>query len=241
MVEMPIVLKRWTPTFDAKKERVDEEPIWVRLSGLPMQFWNSARFVVIGNMLGSYIEADMSFEDTGLMSVARILVRLNLRPGLLQELTIESTVGTFVQILDYEGIPFRCHRCHAYGHGIAECPLPYKGKLCFTKGSVSPNSPSGPSLEVQLGDGEHKEEARDSPSGKVSLGFPPNSLENCSVPSSVDGPKFPFSFNDYSSIGSKDFSGKSFWVSLHLFFFHFLMLGLWVGFWVVMAPLLLEV
>jgi hypothetical protein len=33
---MPIVLKRGTPTFDAKKERVDEEPIWVHLLGLPM-------------------------------------------------------------------------------------------------------------------------------------------------------------------------------------------------------------
>jgi hypothetical protein len=33
MVDMPIILKRWTPTFDAKKERIDEEPIWVRLTG----------------------------------------------------------------------------------------------------------------------------------------------------------------------------------------------------------------
>jgi hypothetical protein len=32
------LLKCWTPTFDAKREWVDEEPIWVRLSGLPMQY-----------------------------------------------------------------------------------------------------------------------------------------------------------------------------------------------------------
>jgi hypothetical protein len=128
MAGMPIVLKRWTPTFDAKKERVDEEPIWVRLSGLPMQFWNSVRFAVIGNKLGSFIEADMSFEESGHMSVARILVRLDLRPGLLQELVIESSAGSFVQTLDYEGIPFRCHRCHVYGHGVADCTLPFKGK-----------------------------------------------------------------------------------------------------------------
>jgi len=34
----PIVLKCWTPIFDAIRERVDVVPVWVRLSGLPMQY-----------------------------------------------------------------------------------------------------------------------------------------------------------------------------------------------------------
>jgi hypothetical protein len=56
----------------------------------------------------------------GLMSVARILVRLDLHPGLLKEMTIETASGSFIQPLDYEGIPFICHSCHAYGHGVAD-------------------------------------------------------------------------------------------------------------------------
>jgi hypothetical protein len=80
MVGTPIVLKRWTPIFYAKQERVDVVHVWVRLPGLPMQYWNPVRFSAIGNKLGEFIEADFSFEDTGLMSVARILVRLDLRP-----------------------------------------------------------------------------------------------------------------------------------------------------------------
>jgi hypothetical protein len=56
-------------------------------------------------------------------------VRLDLRPGLLKELKIETASGTFLQPLDYEGIPFRCHRCHAYGHGVADCKLPFKSKF----------------------------------------------------------------------------------------------------------------
>ena len=100
-------------------------------------------------------------------------------------------MGTFVLILYYEGIPFICHKCHAYVNGITECPLPFKGKFCFTKGSASPTSPSRSSLEVQLGDGEHKVEARDSPSCKVSPFFSPNTSKICSVPSSVDGTNPP--------------------------------------------------
>jgi hypothetical protein len=89
----PTLFKCWTPTFDAKRELVDEEPIWVRLPGFPMQYWNSHRFAAIGNFLGSFIEADFSFEETGLMMVARILVKLELKKGLPQEITINSAAG----------------------------------------------------------------------------------------------------------------------------------------------------
>jgi hypothetical protein len=57
-------------------------------------------------------------------------VRLDLCSGLLKELTIKTASGSFIQSLDYEGIPFRCHRrCHVYGHGVVDCKLPFKGKV----------------------------------------------------------------------------------------------------------------
>jgi hypothetical protein len=146
--DTPTLLKRWTPTFDAKREIIDEDPIWVRLPGLPMQYWNTHRFASIGDLLGSYLEADMSFEDTRIMTVAHILVKINLKKGLLQELTIESAAGTFVQMLDYEGIPFRCHRCHVYGHGVATFPLPFKGSDRKSKGTSSSSSPPRKKLET---------------------------------------------------------------------------------------------
>jgi hypothetical protein len=42
---------------------------------------------------------------------------------------IKIASGTFLQPLDYEGIPFKFHRFHAYGHGVANCKLPFKGKF----------------------------------------------------------------------------------------------------------------
>jgi hypothetical protein len=78
MAGTPIVLKCWTSIFYAKRERVDVVPVWVRLPGLPMQYWNSACFSTIGSRLGDFLEADYSFEETGIMTVARILVHLDL-------------------------------------------------------------------------------------------------------------------------------------------------------------------
>jgi hypothetical protein len=43
------------------------------------------------------------------------------------------TFGSFIHPLEYEGIPFRCHRFHVCGHDIADCKFLVKGKL---QGSV---------------------------------------------------------------------------------------------------------
>jgi len=110
-------------------------------------------FVAIGNKLGNYIEADISFEETRLMSVARILVRLDSHPGLLNNLNIETVSGSFIQPLEYEGILFRCHICHIYGHEVVECKMPFKGKFRGTTGVDLHVAPRRSNLETEvLGD-----------------------------------------------------------------------------------------
>jgi hypothetical protein len=56
--------------------------------------------------------------------------------------------GTFVQTLDYEGIPFKCHRCHIYGHGVASYPIPFKEMIQKDKGPNSSLSPLKKKLEA---------------------------------------------------------------------------------------------
>jgi len=126
---VPVLFKRWTPFFDSKLERVDKELLWVRLPGLPMNLWNEPRFAEIGNYLGEYVCSDQSFQDSGYYTVARILVKIDLKLGLSSEIPMKSPDGVFTQVLDYEGVPFRCHRCHAYGHMVASCPLPPRDSI----------------------------------------------------------------------------------------------------------------
>jgi hypothetical protein len=73
------------------------------------------------------LDADFSFKETGEMSLARILVSLNIRGGLRKELNITDRGFTRAQILDYEGIPFHCRRCHAHGHILKDFPQPMHG------------------------------------------------------------------------------------------------------------------
>jgi len=121
-----MLIKPWTPLFDASRERVDIIPIWVRLPAFPLQYWEEKYFKAVGNMIGEYLEADKSYIETKKKKIARILVNINVRDGLGEEL--DMTLGTVchTQKLDYENVPFRCRRCHEYGHLVAECKLPLR-------------------------------------------------------------------------------------------------------------------
>jgi len=117
----PFLLKPWHPLFDASCERVDLVPLWVRLPGLPLQYWKEFHLREIGNLVGTFLEADMSFLETQQRQVARILVNVNIRDGLAEDMKLIWGPFVIKQILDYENVPFRCRRCHAYGHPAVEC------------------------------------------------------------------------------------------------------------------------
>lgn len=95
--------------------------MWVRLPHLLLNLWHPRVLEVIGNCLGVFHKADLSFLQMDRRTVARILVGLQIYKGLADRLPIQYSCGTHVQSVDYEGLPFRCHRCHEWGHLVAEC------------------------------------------------------------------------------------------------------------------------
>jgi hypothetical protein len=79
--------------------------------------------------MGHFYEAELSFKSIGYMAMAHILVGMKLTNGLVDCISIQHQGCTFTQELDYEGIPFRCGRCHAYGHLAKDCPLQEKNEV----------------------------------------------------------------------------------------------------------------
>ena len=86
------------------------------------EFWNQASLGDIGRVLGSYIEANLSFQQTRIRKVARILVSLNIRTNLWDDINLIWGTKTRKKLLDYEWIPFRCHKCHEMWHLAKNCP-----------------------------------------------------------------------------------------------------------------------
>jgi len=145
----PVLLKKWHPMFDASIERVDIIPIWVRMPALPLQYWNEFHLRGIGNMLGTCLDVDLSFLKTHVKQVARVLVSINIREGLAETIKLKWGPDVIIQILDYENVPFRCRRCHAYGHPISECNIPERNIAGGRKKQAKNDQP----LEPEAGSG----------------------------------------------------------------------------------------
>ena len=108
-IEMkPVLLKHWSPMFDPDKENSTSGLTWVRLQGLPLQFLNEDTHRYIGVDLGTYLDHDRSYLETGNILVARINVHMDTRDGLIEGYDIEFDGMFRQQILDYEGIPYWC-------------------------------------------------------------------------------------------------------------------------------------
>ena len=57
--------------------------------------------------------------------MGQVLVLLDFRNGLPADLVIKKGNSGFNKPLDYMGIPFRCYRCHVYGHLANDCSIPF--------------------------------------------------------------------------------------------------------------------
>ena len=56
------------------------------------------------------------------------MVLLNIRKGIAEEMDFFWEDKHYLQKLDYEGISFRCHRCHVHGHNASQYPFPFNGQ-----------------------------------------------------------------------------------------------------------------
>lgn len=62
----------------------------------------------MGEALGDFLLVDDESFDIFHSTFARILVEMDVSKGLYVEILLKSPKGSWVQSLDYEGVPFCC-------------------------------------------------------------------------------------------------------------------------------------
>jgi hypothetical protein len=114
-----LFLAPWTLDFNPEAE-ITAAPVWVRLPHLPLHLWGTRSLEAIGNKLGRFLDSAEPKGDQ--FTCARICVEVNLEKGLPEAINLSLGEWCHFQELDYEQIPFKCLRCHAYGHFARSCP-----------------------------------------------------------------------------------------------------------------------
>ena len=118
-----LILKKWHVDFNAQKEPHNLQQIWAILPGLPMIFQQKHILEGIGNKIGKFIKLEDNQEQKTDQRCARILIELDLRDGLFEEIIIKLHNSSCTQWLDYQKVPFQCFRCRQVRHMQKDCML----------------------------------------------------------------------------------------------------------------------
>lgn len=123
MNNVGLFMRHWEDYYNPDQEKMLEAPIWVRLFGLPVEFWDPEILESIGNTIGTFVKVAETTKRGKYTSYARICVYMNIAEPPPEFIELEYHDKIWQQPMDYEHIPFRCRRCHEYGHLFKQCPM----------------------------------------------------------------------------------------------------------------------
>lgn len=124
-----LFLREWVARFNPDKEDLSYAPVWIRLYSLPWEYWGEDSLKSIGSALGDFVkvaEETKADRHTTYASYARICVYMDLKQPLPDKMRLFHEDHDWIQVIDYEHVPFRCRKCHVIGHLFRDCPLNIK-------------------------------------------------------------------------------------------------------------------
>eukprot|EP00253_Pinus_taeda_P017858 PITA_17858 len=151
-------MRYWEECYNPNKEKFLAALVWVRLFGLPLDFWDSEILEGIGNRIGSFVKIAEATKKGRYTSYARICVYMNIANPIPNTVELEYHKEVWQQTLDYEHIPFRCRICHEYGHLFKEFPLTMEEEERKNKKVQKPHRGKANSFEILQEEAEDEDQ-----------------------------------------------------------------------------------
>jgi hypothetical protein len=113
-----LITREWTPNFHPNNATIEKAAVWVRISGLPIEYYDAKILHYIGNRIGQTVKVDRNtlLQERG--KYARVCVEVDLNKPLLAMFELKGEVYK----VEYEGLHMLCRRCGKFGHYVEGCP-----------------------------------------------------------------------------------------------------------------------
>ncbi|XVF27193.1 hypothetical protein REPUB_Repub14bG0086000 [Reevesia pubescens] len=113
-----LTVRQWTLNFNPNTDIINKVIAWVRLPGLPMEYYSQFALLRLWALVGRGIKVDRNTEDAIRGRFARLCIEVDLTKALVSLLFI----GKHKQVVEYEGLHMVCFHCGKFGHKQETCP-----------------------------------------------------------------------------------------------------------------------
>lgn len=115
-------VRKWSPNMELNDSFFESALVWVRLPGLPLEYWVEDVFLGIANSFGELVVIDPMTAARKRLVYARICVNISQNMDLPSTIDINSKLGLWEQAIEFESLPFVCFSCKKAGHWAKACP-----------------------------------------------------------------------------------------------------------------------
>ncbi|CAN1177378.1 hypothetical protein LINPERHAP2_LOCUS33069 [Linum perenne] len=112
-----VVIQEWRPYFRPEETFLSTLRVWVRLLGLPFEYFDSSILKIIGDRIGRTVRIDHTTLEGSRGNFPRICVEVDLSKPLRSKYRMKRRV----QRNEYEGLHTICFNCGCYGHKDETC------------------------------------------------------------------------------------------------------------------------
>ncbi|XP_062076198.1 uncharacterized protein LOC133780524 [Humulus lupulus] len=117
----PVLVKPWSADLDILKA-VNSVSVWIRLSGLGLQYWGTKCLSALMSTIGNLLLVDKVTKDRSMMQFARVLVEIEISEDLPKSVQLLNEKGQLMeQLLEFEWLPIQCRGCKVFGHTERIC------------------------------------------------------------------------------------------------------------------------
>ncbi|CAN1134747.1 hypothetical protein LINPERHAP2_LOCUS8458 [Linum perenne] len=112
-----VVIQEWRPHFRPEETILSTLRVWVRLPGIPFEYFDRTILKIIGDRIGRTVRIDHTTLEGSRGNFARICVEVDLSKPLLSKYRLRRRVRR----IEYEGLHTICFNCGCYGHKDEFC------------------------------------------------------------------------------------------------------------------------
>ncbi|KAL8484782.1 hypothetical protein ACS0TY_027180 [Phlomoides rotata] len=114
-------LQRWVQDFNPYKVSTSVAQVWIRISELPLEYWNNNIITALASGVGTVIKIDERTASRSMGRFARVLVELDLKQDREEYVMFETAGHRSVVYIQYERLPEFCNYCNVMGHLTGNC------------------------------------------------------------------------------------------------------------------------